>query len=243
MSVLHIVKVENVGDKAFDVPHNGVVTTIEPGKTAVVTWDAACSSFGDPTLQDLPRNPVRLDRYAALRAQWNYHVGFDAQTEADREVSPSATGSWEAKRPYIRVTTVDTDEEIVMLIDDPKGASVLPESVSGRSDLDVSNAAQVNATIEALQDQVARLTNVLAVLDPSVMDRTESELIRDRKLHPDRDKDFAGRVLGPAEVVDDEPDPAPESHQADATALVAAPVALPEDDGPEPTPAPTRPKK
>lgn len=225
MAVLHIVKVRNVGPYEFDIPHRGEVATIPPGGEAVVTWDAATSMFGDPTIMNTPTNPARSDRYEQVRAMHNFHRGFDTETEAIRlrmgDIGADKS-SWEAKRPKIEVSTVDTNEPITMLIDDPTGKATNPEIVSGLTQLDVSNAAQVNATIAEMQDQISRLTSVLAVLDPKVVASA---------LAPDLSDDGpVASTFDPANTAVS--DWAHEQVHGDVKVPISEPVAIATDDGP-----------
>lgn len=209
MAVLHIVKVKNLGEETFDIPHKGEVATLDPGKEVVVTWEAACSAFGDPALRNTPSHAARAERYELLRAQWNFYKGFDVEDEKTRAKHPHGEdrSSWELKKPRVEIRTVDTDETIYMLIDDPKGEKVNPEVVSGFTGLDVTNQAQTTAQIEELKDQVARLTSVLAVLDPTLV---------------------SGVVSQPAPVV------TVTTAAPEADVVIPAPVEIPATDGPAP---------
>jgi hypothetical protein len=101
--------------------------------------------------------------------------------------------------------------------------------VSGLTNLDVSNAAQVNATIAEMQDQISRLTGVLAVLDPKV--------VTDALIAPPESPD----TFSPTNTAVS--DWAAEQVHGEAKVTIPDAVAIPADDGPTSTKVTTIPKR
>lgn len=160
---LHVVKVTNTNDEILNIPYLGQVLQIPPGESRTVPWDAACGVFGNPLVVNRPNNPERNDVHNQTRALWGFSIGYDTETEAQRDKQPAArrelASSWEAKAPHFEVHTVDTNQRILMVLDDPTGALANP-GLDGGELVETFDPVTSAAQIRDLQSQLATLTNL-----------------------------------------------------------------------------------
>jgi len=133
------VKLVNENDVPFDFHQNNAKRVINPGEDVIVPWPIAVTLFGHPNIPNIPPANERSKMYEKIRARHNYSEGLK---EPGRD--------WDAVRPRVSVWDLETNEQVIMLIDDPSGehaGAVAPQKPIGKEQ-----------DMEALQRQVAALT-------------------------------------------------------------------------------------
>lgn len=132
------VKLVNNGDKPFDFQQNNQKRIIESGEDVIVPWNIAATLFGDPNIPDIPPVNERSRMYAKLRARYNFGAGLMSDDD------------WDRKKPNVKVFDLETNSEIIMLLDDPKGEHM--------GTFTPSKAPSKQTDVDAMQRQIAALT-------------------------------------------------------------------------------------
>ena len=147
------VKLVNDDTKPFDFHQNNAKRVIEPGEDVIVPWNIAATLFGDPNIPEVPPVNERSRMYEKIRARHNFSQGL--MTEDD----------WDGLKPNVKVFDIESNSEVIMLIDDPAGeymGTFTPSKApSKRDDVDA-----MQRQIAALTQQVERLVNT-QVASPS----------------------------------------------------------------------------
>lgn len=213
-NTLHVVKVKNTGDEILSIMYLGQVLQIPPGETRTVPWDAACGQFGNPLVANAPNRPERNDVYNATRALWGFAIGYDVETEEQHRKQPPArqemASSWEARMPHYEVYTIDTDERILMVLDDPDGSRANPGLTGVASAEPDFSAAESNQKVADLQKTVAGLSALVEKLlaretvaadDTVDEDTTTDDALLEELTRPDaNDNSTTGSVQIPKPV-------------------------------------------
>lgn len=103
------VRVTNEDSKPFIYHFNSSKKVIPPGRDAMMPWSLACSLFGDPFLVDAPKKPDRTDALRRARGNFNYELGMETME------------MFMNRLPRLRVTDMETMQEMHMLLFDPEG--------------------------------------------------------------------------------------------------------------------------
>lgn len=139
---------------------------IEPGTNQIVPFAIAAGTFGHPGERNEGKNRNRAELYRRLRVYFGWHEGFDPETEEERLALADAhqRGSWEAKKPPFKVTTLE-GEWIPMILDDPEGRRPLPSSTGASmlssEQVDEASLPTLMEMVRLQQQQIQELSNRL----------------------------------------------------------------------------------
>jgi hypothetical protein len=141
------VKLVNKSNQPFDFHQKNVKRIVEPGGDAIVPWDMACTLFGNPAVRNIAPANERTKMYEKLRARHNFSVGLQTAE------------TWEEIRPRCMVYDLETDSEIVMLLDDPLGQHAPDAARRQQSTNQNSDVTGMQRQIDALTKQITRLVS------------------------------------------------------------------------------------
>ena len=143
---MQFVRLVNKDKRPFDFHQSNQKRIIPKGGEIMVPWDIAVSLFGDPGTVDTPQDPARTRAWKQSRGQYGYITGGMTQEE------------WEDIRPKVEVYDVETNERIVMVIEDPEG---LDSNGQHRMSQEGINNANLEQAIAHQQKQIEKLTELL----------------------------------------------------------------------------------
>lgn len=134
-----VVRLTNVGDKEFQGKYDGRTTTLEPGKTTMVTFAAMALWLGNPYSHNRnPRNRQRLSELNRLRAKYGAYDNPEL---------------WEQNKPLIEVYDAEGNR-IITVVDDPDGTFLPPDEEDRNAtavDTLQKRIAQLDAEMDALR--------------------------------------------------------------------------------------------
>jgi hypothetical protein len=137
------VRMTNLDVEDFDFHQNNQKRIIPPGGDVIVPWHLAAALFGSPGILNTAPEFARQKQFVKVQALYGFSPGLS---------SPDA---WEANKPKIQVTDLETSEEIVMLMDDPEGIHLHQAPVPSSS----TDAEALQRQIATLQAQMQMLLN------------------------------------------------------------------------------------
>lgn len=138
------VRITNVDQKPFDFHQNNQKRIIPPGGDVIVPWHLAAALFGNPALLNIPPENARQKQYTKVRALYGFAAGLLTEDQ------------WLAMKPNVRVTDLETSEEITMLMDDPDGKLLHKAPAQPTAPNEV---AALQAQIASLQAQMQAFIN------------------------------------------------------------------------------------
>lgn len=156
---MELVKLTNVGKTEILFNGNEKVV-LKAGATKIVPWEFACNWLGDPALS----GDDRALRYGYARLTWGYADGLDTAED------------WEAKRPSVEVSDLETGDQIHMVLDDPTG-QISFNGFGGLMAVDTDDTAILRAQLAESKARMDRLEALLmaqqntatADLDPATL--------------------------------------------------------------------------
>jgi hypothetical protein len=151
---------------------NGRHWLVRAGETKLVLYFAVIRSFGDPRSVDMndgePEHQYRTKEFMRVQQKW----GIENPLTKDEE---GPVRQWDRHVPRIRVEMPGTGEQLLTVVQDPKGAHV-----AGRKRVSFPEADDLDQTIARAEAQLAHLKSMAGHEDGEV-DRA-SEFIDDDDL-------------------------------------------------------------
>lgn len=156
------VRIKNIGDKDFYATFDSKPYGAKAGETFTAPFEAAIVWLGDPNLLDNP-DRARFDRTEELQRIQARYGAYKGHQEYDR--------MW-YNRPQLEVWTLDDDERIFMVADDPDGKHVSPASTTQeeKEALQAEVARMRKAQAEMLK-RLDDMTNISPSLDDVALDK------------------------------------------------------------------------
>ncbi len=142
-----VVRVKNVGKVPFRGKYDQQVYDIPVKSQVIVPEDAARHWLGRWDLIDRDFHPERKEEYARLRVLYGAHFSEDGIDENTK---------WEQNKPQLEVYTLDTEERIFTVVDDPAGERISPATQTKRE------KGLLEDQVDALKKQLNAVQNVLA---------------------------------------------------------------------------------
>ena len=154
---LQLLRFVNVDDHPITLKHaqTGKVV-MPPGAERILPIEYATLNVGHPNARNEGKNLWRDQALAHLYTRWGYYPGL--MTDAD----------WEDMRPKIELYTVDTNERVYSVLEDPEGTLANPSSLTG---VEPTDGNFLQAQVASMQAQIERLTALIASsqnVDPSM---------------------------------------------------------------------------
>ena len=143
---MSVVRVKNLRDETLVDGYDGTTYMIEPGSESVVPLHAAKLWFGDWDTVNRPERALRDRDDEFLRLRQRYGC-------------PDDPAMWEDRKPLVKVTDVDGNDEFTTVIDDPTGTSVEQADVTINEHHDMlAMIRQQSKELETLKKQYQRQT-------------------------------------------------------------------------------------
>jgi len=130
------VRIVNEGDEELNLPYDGRLYTLAPGESRFFPIDVMYAWMGNPAVRNVENNEWRTEAYENLVTFYGGAGRHITGAEAD-EFLP-ALAAYNSR-----------DEQIMTIIDDPKGEHLVADSPVG------SNEAILNDRIARLEAQLA----------------------------------------------------------------------------------------
>lgn len=153
-----MVVIQNTGDQPFVGLYAAQKYALPPGQQMVVPFMAMCLWMGHPEAFDVPNDPerkFRTDEFARLTTRYGvYDDAFLVYVEGPDE----GKTVWQVKTPKIRAVDIQTQEQIITVMDDPMGELSSPGAEAIRQQQTTAQMmAQMQQQIITLQSQLAAM--------------------------------------------------------------------------------------
>lgn len=143
---LTAVRIRNEGSKPFSQKWAGDRYVVPAGQDHIVPWEAAVLWFGNPDLVDLDRrNRLRTNEYNRLCVKYGVY-------EKAEQLGPT-------NFPKVSVWNLTDNSRILMVLDDPTGQTVTPETKTFADNKKLQEQVDLmNSQMEQMRQQMALLT-------------------------------------------------------------------------------------